>query len=269
MRIAVPGKNPLPVLQHSGEVVISVDPSKTNMAMIVAFPTREVLSVLQFSAAGAKNDNSEYCRDFKVFLRHFLQHNTIYDVGIEAAITKKGAERHYSAKVLWEIRANLISLFLEDFNIKPKEINNQAWKSAILPDSLRSHREKGSTRYLAELFSAYHNSDVTDAMCMLLYLTEPYHSTYKCVCNSSEQARFFPKITLLKKTTVFPARNVTFNPQYSLMENVNFYTNRFTGQCLMHIPTACLTLADIHNSKTRFTDIPAETEVSAVICRSG
>jgi hypothetical protein len=254
-------------LRAAGEVVVAVDPSKSNMAVVIATPNRQLLSVLQFSAPGRDNDNSVYCQDFKDFLRRYLSGVTLFDVGIEKAILKKGMEYYYSSMCLTEIRAALIDLFLSGFKTRPLEVNNHSWKAAILPEHLRTRSTgKGSTKLFPEMYRTYGSDDVTDAFCVMLYLTLDSHKTYNPLCDRAETPLFKPKITLLPKQVcgLFQAR---FNPRFSLTENAVFYTNRYPRKIYFDLPVSSLSAADVYACETIFYSVTDASEIGAVVWR--
>lgn len=159
-------------LDYTGDVVITFDPSKTNMAMVIGTPEKDVLNVLEFSGnnrgRGPAMDTTLYCEQVKQFLGQYLVRANLYKVGIEKTILPRGQKSHYhSVTVLNEIRSSLLSFFLERFQMKVIEINNWSWKSAILPEGYRSQSEKGSKRFFKTYmpdseYSKYYEADVTD-----------------------------------------------------------------------------------------------------------
>ena len=137
-------------LDYHGDVVIVFDPSKTNTAILISTPTKlildsfrykkpdTVLKALEFSGnnrkSGPVEDTTTFCYEMRQYLAALLSNVKLYVVAIEQAITKKGAkENHYTNMVLTEIRANLLGFFLEKYNVHVTEINNWAWKFAVLP----------------------------------------------------------------------------------------------------------------------------------------
>jgi hypothetical protein len=215
-------------LKSRADIIVAIDPGKTNMAVIVGTTLTEVLAILQFSGAGSKIETEEYCRDVKYFLKQYLSQVKVVKVGMEESVTYKGMQYHKSSLVLTHIRGALIDLFFELFNIKVEKVNNWTWKSAILPQGYRSQSEKGSTRYLENLYKQYGNSDVTDAVCIYLYLLENMGEISMICCDNKE---FFDQEYSMgfydaKIADSDILQKFIYNYDYSLVDNLNYYLNR-------------------------------------------
>jgi hypothetical protein len=225
-------------------VVIAVDPGKTNMAVIVGHPAGIAYYVLQFSSPGRKNDSTTYCMEFKRFFRQFLENTTIFEVGIEAVISKKALNYHHSAKVLHEIRSQLIDVFYSDFGKRPEEVNNWAWKSYSLPEGFRGQSEKGSTRWYRREYAMYGSSDVTDAIGIYNYLIRDSKYTFPIKCKSPEQVYFKPDIRVVYSKPE-QARVFDFNENYSIFSNAAYFVNRSIVPGVAKIPVDSLSKEDI------------------------
>lgn len=252
-------------LKYSGEVVITFDPSKTNMAMIIGTPDKEILNVLEFSgnnrSRGPAIDTTLYCEQVKQFLGQYLQYANILKVGVEKTILPKGEKAHYhSVTVLNEIRSNLLSFFLERFQIHVIEINNWSWKAKVLPDGYRSRSEKGSKRFFMDYFgdteyAHYYEADVTDCICMYWYMCDTSCADYTVFCNRIEQS--FSGYTY----TYVPAdsdvcnnlREVVYNKRFTLDDNLCFYSNRLLVPFCLEVDVADLDLHDVYGKSMLFT----------------
>ena len=62
----------IPKLSYAGDIVIAIDPSKTNCAMIIGDPGGQVISIVEMSGnnwkQGPVQDTTEYCADIKAFV---------------------------------------------------------------------------------------------------------------------------------------------------------------------------------------------------------
>lgn len=253
--------DPVVPLNHHGEVVVVFDPSKTNMAMIVATPKGEHLAHIEFSGnnrkAGPIDDNTVYCYEVRQYLKVFLHGCKVYMVATEQAITKKSnrkgmAFNHYTNMTLTEIRANILSFFLEEFGIRVLEINNWSWKHAILPEGYRSPFEKGSKKFFLQHYpshplSMFYEADMTDCACILQYVVNQFCNNYTIYCSAPEEKLTDYKYTLVRADFDLPnVASVLYNPNYSLETNMNYYANRILGVFTMLIDFDCLQLEDIY-----------------------
>ncbi len=253
------------ILDYCGDVVIAFDPSKTNMACVIGTPTGTVIETIEFSGnnrgAGPPMDTTVYCEELRAFLKSYLQKVQLYLVGVEAAITKRGQGYHHSNMVLTEIRANVLNFFKEEYGVRVTEVNNWSWKSYCLPQGYRSQSEKGSKRYYVENYpdspySKYFAADMTDCLCIFKYLVDHECSAYSGICNRIELCD--TKYSSLYLPVTWENRHlfnqVTFNPDFTIEQNTNFYVNRLLRPFLMQIPASLPTYEDIYE-KARFFEV--------------
>ena len=253
-----------------GDIVLATDPGKTNMAMAVGTPFGTQLCILQFRAPGSAYDTSDYCHNFKDFLTRYFEGCTFSYFGIEQAISKKGMNHHHSSMVLTEIRANLIDLAYSLTGQKPLEINNWAWKYAILPDGMRSQSEKGSTRFLPEIYKRYGNADVTDAICMYRYIVEKHCGPYVISPNRAEKALAPYKAFLVPPGSKMAsaARRFQYEKSLSLEENCAFFANRTWERGVASVDVSSLSLEDIYGHAMGFVPSNSRETVEVVVVRS-
>lgn len=253
-------------MNFCGDLIIAVDPGKTNMAMVIGTTYGVKLCVLQFGAAGSGYDNSDYCMDFKDFIHRYLSGCDIKVFGIEQAISKRGMNYHHSSMVLTEIRANLIDLAYDLTGRKAEEINNWAWKSKILPDGMRSQSEKGSTRFLSEIYSAYGNSDVTDAVCMYKYLLYKHGDNTPMFPDKVEESLAKHQIFILPagNSASKGARVFRYNDALTLEQNCIYFSNRTWEKGVSTVKAELLTLDEIYQYASRFHAMNRDAEVVVV-----
>lgn len=253
-----------------GDIVLATDPGKTNMAMAVGTPFGTQLCILQFRAPGSAYDTSDYCHDFKDFLTRYFEGCTFSYFGIEQAISKKGMNHHHSSMVLTEIRANLIDLAYSLTGRKPLEINNWAWKYAILPDGMRSQSEKGSARFLSDIYKRYGNADVTDAICMYRYIIEKHCGPYVIFPNRAEKplAPYKAFLVPLGSKIASKARRFQYEKSLSLEENCAFFANRTWEKGVASVDVMSLSLEDIYNHAIGFIPSNSVDIVEVVVVRS-
>lgn len=234
-------------LEYAGDVVISIDPSKTNMAILIGTPTGTILNTLEFSGNNRKRgpvmDTTIYCDEVRAFLRAYLKHANLYMVGVEQAITKQGTKFHHSNMVLTEIRGNILNFFLEEYNLRVIEINNWSWKSNILPQGYRSQFEKGSKKYFRDYFpespyTYYYEADMTDCICIYWYMCKERCKSYVLQCNRVEQSLSGYNYTYVPADSAVcdNLQEVNFNPRFSIEDNLAFYSNRILNTFCMTIP---------------------------------
>ena len=253
-----------------GDIVVAVDPGKTNMAMTVGTPFGTQLCILQFRAPGHAYDTSDYCHDFKDFLTRYFAGCNFAHFGIEQAISKKGMNHHHSSMVLTEIRANLIDLAFTLTGAKPIEINNWAWKYAILPDGMRSQSEKGSARFLPDVYRRYGNADVTDAICMYRYIVEKHCGPYVIFPNRSEQPLSSYKVFIVPmgSKVASTARRFQYEKALSLEENCVFFANRTWEKGVTVVDVDSLSLDEMYKYATGFVPANSGKAVEVVVVRS-
>lgn len=234
-------------LDYCGDVVVAIDPGKTNMAMTVGDPYGVPLSYVEITGKGT--DTTDYCSDFVEFIVAYLSNTHPIVFGEEAAVSYKGMEYHRSQMVLTEIRANLLQMIKVRFGCKPIEINNWTWKHAILPEGYRSTSEKGSLRYLTELGLRDVTHDVTDSICMYMYLQRTYTKDYpppKCV--KSEICLHEYSAAICDANMDLSAhKKYEYNPQFSLRENISYCINRAARIGYFELPSSYLTLDEVYS----------------------
>ncbi len=249
-------------MRYAGDVVISIDPSKTNMALVVGTPDGDILSCLEFSGnnrrKGPVMDTSQYCKEVREFLSIYLSKANIYMVGVEQAIGKEGFEHYKSSMVLTEIRANILNFFLEVYQIKVIEINNWSWKFAVLPEGYRSKYEKGSKKWFVNTmpnspYSKYFEADITDCICIYWYMVSKMCSGYSVYCNKSEPCDipfyyYYQPCSL----DILHGREVTFNPRFTIEENLHFYVNRIMKLFYMSVIVDTLDIPDMYGKSVGF-----------------
>lgn len=267
-------------LQYTGDVVIVFDPSKTNMAMVIGTPDKEILNILEFSGnnrtKGPAMDTTLFCEQVKCFLSQYLQYANIYKVCVEKTILPKGEKAHYhSVTVLNEIRSALLSFFYERFQMKVMEVNNWAWKSAILPDGYKSKYEKGSKRFFTDYFgdteyAHYYAADVTDCICMYWYVCSNSCADYSVYCNRIEQSFTGYTYTYVPANSAVcnNLREVVMNKRFSLEDNLSYYSNRILVPFFMEVETEDVSTSDVYGKAMLFTvDNLRDTKVKVVAKR--
>ena len=268
-------------LRVSGDVVICIDPSKTNMACLIGSPFGEVYSIVEFSGnnrrKGPTMDTTDYCSDFVDYLRQYLKNVNVYDAAVEKAITKRGMEHHHSNMVLTEIRGKILGFFSEEFGIRDKrvEVNNYSWKSAILPQGYRGHGEKGSKRYIEDRFPGspfcyYFEADATDVLCIYWYKIKSYKDTYQIVCNKKEELLHPINIGIYPQymDNVPNMRKFKYNNHFSLSDNVAFYSNRSATTGIAEVKVQDLSYEEIYKYACGFSVVDLSLEdVRVVVAR--
>lgn len=159
-------------------IVIAIDSSKSNTAMIVGNTRGRILDDYEISGAGNDTDVYELCQFTRNELKQLFLGARIQFVGIENIITKKegeykGVEIHQSRYKITAVFDNFIFTFQEFFGVMPHLIDNWSWKSSVLPEEYRKRtHKKGSKDYFKDIGSDYgsRKDDVTDAVCIYAYI---------------------------------------------------------------------------------------------------
>lgn len=172
----------------SMNVVVSIDSSKSNTAMMVWDEYGNPMDDYEISGAGSDVDVYDLCWQTRKELKNLFNGANILRVGIEDIITKnekgyKGIEIHQSRYKITAVFDNLIFFFQEYHNQTPRRINNQAWKAGVLPEHLRKKDIHKGSKLFCEMLGnrwAGRKDDVTDCYCIGLYMfmTEKFESSY-------------------------------------------------------------------------------------------
>lgn len=188
---------------YSGKkIVIGIDSSKSNTAIVVGDTNGNVYHDYEMSGAGSDINVYDFCRDMRRELKSLFKGADILKVGIEDIITKKGKgnmslEVHQSRYKITAVFDNLIFFFDEFFDVMPVLIPNWSWKSGILPEEYRKKdHKKGSKDWFDAIGNRWagRKDDVTDAVCIYFYLlkshpvkpiysikeTKPANISYEC-----------------------------------------------------------------------------------------
>lgn len=160
------------------KIVIAIDSSKSNTAIVIGDTEGHVLNDYEISGAGTETDVYDLCRDTRNALRQLLHGADIQLIGIEDIITKKesgysGIEIHQSRAKITAVFNNLIFFFDEVFGIMPRFVPNQSWKHSVLPEEYRKRtHKKGSKDWFDDLGNRWagRKDDVTDAVCIYIFL---------------------------------------------------------------------------------------------------
>lgn len=269
--------DPVPELKYNGQIVVAIDPSKTNCAVIIGDPGGEVLNIMEFSgnnwSQGPVDDTTEFCSELKDFLNRYLGDSEVFKIGLEKAITKRGMNHHVSSMVLTEIRGALLGLFYDKYGLQKEdvEVNNWSWKHAILPEGYRGQKEKGSVRYFWEYlkdptYLSYYEDDVTDALCIYKYLVLETKDKYRIACQESEKPIKAYSYSLMPEwADALEFRQFDYNPSFGVEDNATYFANRSQVNGIAKVNIDRVSLPDIYKNATGFSDIPKTGEVRLVV----
>lgn len=241
-------------------VMVQIDSSKTNSALVVRTRTYKVIDVLEFNGKD-DHDVIDLAFEQRKCLRMIFEGANIVKGGIEDIITKKeeesggraseGIKHHHSRYVITCVFDSFITCFLDYFNVKLELIPNQAWKAAVLPKELNKRSVyKGSVDYIQKLYPEYitgqKDDDVCDALCIGEYMKMrdglSKDSLVEDIPDDEEfllhkcKYRLFPQQTKLspKVSTQFE-----YNTNLSLDLNARAIANRIElgklGWCVLNI----------------------------------
>lgn len=177
--------------EYTGKsIVIAIDASKSNTAMVVGDPQGNVYDDYEISGSSESVNVYDLCKETRKQLHELFTGANILYVGIEDIITKKtrykdkygntivntgGMEYHQSRYKITAVFDNFMFLFDDYFNVRPHPINNNLWKTATLPEEYRKRSvHKGSKQFFKDMGSDYGNrkDDVTDALLLYKYIIE-------------------------------------------------------------------------------------------------
>jgi len=242
-------------------VIVVVDQSKKNTAVIIGSTTGVVFDIIETSGSDPKfyhkaGDTTEYCLETEMYMTQRLKYCKVLKVYSEKTILKKkfgdkssGMDHYKTNLILNEIRSSWLRIGELLTGESTFEINNVAWKSLVLPDGYRGHKEKGSYRYWSAQDPKWldYSDDVTDAFSMYVYAMVMYHKNEGLLCDKREQLSENTRMSLVdaKNLNVFQSPNFTFNQMYTLEENAAYVASRVTGIGICTVKMELLSIADI------------------------
>lgn len=210
------------------KLIVSIDSSKSNSAMVVADEYGEILDDYEMSGKGSDVDVLDFAYYTRKQLKSLFEGSTPILVGIEDIITKKnpGMDTHKNRYILTTVFNSFIFFFQEYHNITPVFINNQSWKNFTLPDEYRTREHhKGSKDYALDTLSRYalRSDDITDAVCILQYLKMKNNiNQVKSIRTSMVSKRQY-EVCILPSSTTVPVgvSEFKYNPSLTLKQNTD------------------------------------------------
>ena len=294
-------KNGIPVYEfvpsYGGrKLIVSIDSSKSNSAMIVWDEYGHPLDDYEISGAGSDVDVYELCWDTRKELRKLFYGAEVVLCGIEDIITKKeskvrygkdgkttyeyhGLDTHQSRAKITAVFDNFIFFFQDYCNINPIKVPNWAWKHGVLPEEYRTkgHR-KGSLDWLNDIGSRFagRKDDVTDAFCIGLYIINNNKIDTAYELDSTQPANYKYDFLLYPATYQRPAGSKLFviKNTDTFEHNLDTISNRIEdGQIgCAKIPLEIIPLEVIYSDKLRTTSDYKyerhETEVMVIVAHT-
>ncbi len=250
--------------QYQGKVInIAIDSSKRNTGFTVGDENCNPLDVYDIN--GRNDGTSEVdvlalCQKQRQFLRTLLAGSRPKIVGIEDIITVNkassiaGISQHTSRFKITAVFMSFISFFQDMFDITPELVNNQAWKSAVLPKEYNTKSiGKGSLAYFKAIRSKYANytDDATDSICILQYLKLMHGIRDITQIKEAEVKRCYYQMEIVRQGTRLEKNKVAWyqvNEELTLQQNatvmVNHLGNREFG--VAEIPVNFLSVGEIY-----------------------
>lgn len=172
-------------------IVITVDSSKTSSGVIVGDLFGNVLATIRFIGKYSGTSDletvalaSDIMNACKVIFRGSLIHGFVIEDIVTVNKTgsiktiKKGIEQHKSREKLTIIFSMFLLLAYNYYHVTPIIVNNNSWKSMVIPDEYRHGSDKWSVDYCRDKglpfgFPQYNSEgkidDICDAYCMYEY----------------------------------------------------------------------------------------------------
>lgn len=241
-------------------LVIAIDSSKTNSAMLVGNTDGKVLDDYEISGAGGDTNVYDLCRSTRKELKNLFRGSYIEFVGIEDIITKKnesykGLDIHQSRYKITAVFDNFIFYFDEFHNKMPVRIPQWSWKSTTLPAEYRKQtHKKGSKDYMQDMGWSYGNrkDDVTDAFFILMYIYQTYSfSVTRYISeivptHKSYDYIILPEGVTMPKTPIYESRNTD-----NLLHNIESIVERTNSgeMALLTWDVADLPIEEIYSGK--------------------
>ena len=266
-------------LQTTDLVVIAMDLSKTNFAMVIGSPDGRVIEIVEFSGnnrgAGPAMNTTVYCSELRRFLSRYLSNVKLYIVATEAALTEKGPKaNHITNMALTEIRASILAFFYDTFDIQVIQVNNWSWKHSELPEGYRSPYQKMSKVYIQRTdptnpLCDYFHEDACDAYFIFKYIIRTMCNGFTLICSGSEQQNkdYAYYITGTDNKSLEKLKEMTYNNQFSIIDNLTYYNNRMNDDFYIIVPIEDLDMEEIYDKCVEVTeDILTQKDAAVVIC---
>lgn len=244
-------------------VLIAIDQSKTNTAVIVGTLDNTIIDIMEFSGNDPEfydkaGDTTVFCRELSYYLEYRLSKLRIVNFYQEAPIgpkkwhknteDKSGYSHYKSQMVLTQIRGCLLELGLKMTGRPSIEVVNTDWKGRILPDGYRGRDEKGSHRYLREINMTWwsYTDDVTDAVCIYMYALWHERNKGLIICSDIEKPLYKYQCYMTDRIFV-PDKARAFRAEKGLSCDsiASYYTNRTSDVGAVKLDLNTLTLEDI------------------------
>ena len=208
-------------------ITIAIDSSKSNSGIAIGDAMCELKDIIELNGEEVGTtipETLDLCKDQRDFLKVLLEGSKPVLVGIEDIITKhqgevSGMDIHTSRFKITAVFMSFISFFQDTFGITPILVNNQEWKSTVLPAEFRTRKyAKGSKAYLKSINSPLgeYTHDATDAACILEYLkmTKMPSKGYEIL--GAERSRVKFKIGIYTKDRSVQPTHKKYLPNYNL-----------------------------------------------------
>lgn len=233
-------------LNTKDEILIAIDPSKSNTSMIVSNLAGDILEILQLIGKDITVD--DYCKRVIYFISTHFYNCNIVSIYEEEMILKEGNKYYYSNRVLHDVRHALDTAFKKELGLNClKFINNWYYKSKVLPAEYRkrSHK-KGSQDFLDP--SHKWNDNVTDALCIHLVQQSEYKSSHKVFCTRSENynGEAIIKLVDVDNVNTNTLEEFIYNENYNILQNANYYLNRRYNFGFTYVAFSQLKLQDLY-----------------------
>ena len=105
-------------------------------------------------------------------------------------------------------------------------------------------------------YAGYFAADMTDCACIYWYVVKNKCTNYSCYCNQYEEctSEYMNYYVPLESTTTDDMREVSYNPRFTVEENLAFYVNRVLGFFYMVIDVDKLHVQDIYGKAVGFQE---------------
>lgn len=267
-------------------IILSIDSSKSNTAMIVWGTDWIALDAYEISGAGGDVDVYDLCWDTRNALDKLFHGAKVMLVGIEDIVTKAkdnkftGLNHHESRRKITAVFDNLVFYSQDRFGVNPVKVNNWSWKAGVLPEEYRkdSHR-KGSWDWLNDIGSRWAGmkDDVTDAYCIGLYLKSLNQYNFEVVkeVRSTEPPKYSYDFKIYPEAYEVPSICKKFDIKNgdTLQHNLDTISNQLDKKQIgcVSVPTEMLPMELIYSDKLSTNGMEynrVENNCWIVLCRT-
>lgn len=229
------------------DIVVAMDTSKSNTGIIVGNQVGDVYADFEINGSAKTSGTSEQdmialCRESRFALKEIFSGANVQDFIVEDIITtkdkvqqgtryyiSKGMDHHESRFKITMMFNSMIFLFDDFFGIhEPILVNNNTWKSNVVPEQYRHGSEKYSQQWLLSIGHPYglRSNDICDAYCIYLYYVTCCKHRQTSLSRITDSGVSIRYALTPNRLSVANCSMVEYNSTITFMENIQQLNNK-------------------------------------------